>query len=423
MAKVSERHVRKQAAATAERKKWTFMVYLAGDNNLDANGVHDLGEMKKVGSTGQLNLVAQFDRRGKGMPTRRFYLRRGTSLTADTVMKLRETNTGTPEALVSFARWAAARYPAERYALVLWNHGAGWDDENIYRVARFRPIQRRAHGRFRHTFFRTTHTKLIEKAASGPRAKAILFDDNARDFLDDLELKSALLEIKRLLRHKIDLLGMDACLMSMAEVMYQVRDAVQIAVGSEETEPTEGWPYDTVLRALAARPGMDPEELGRLIVDRYVASYGAEDGVTQSAVDLSRSGALADAVGGLGGALSAALDEPGAAMPFVYCRDRTQSFEVGDNVDLVDLCHQFGGQLGASAAVARACQQVTDVVGCTNGLVRNAKWKGAGMKDSHGLAIYFPKAKVSDLYARLDFAKVTKWGEFLRKYVSVTRAR
>ena len=46
----------------ARPKKWTFMVYMAGDNNLDPNGVKDLQEMKKVGSTDQLNLIAQFDR-------------------------------------------------------------------------------------------------------------------------------------------------------------------------------------------------------------------------------------------------------------------------------------------------------------------------------------------------------------------------
>ena len=31
--------------------KWTVMVYLAGDNDLDGAGVGDLKEMKKVGSS------------------------------------------------------------------------------------------------------------------------------------------------------------------------------------------------------------------------------------------------------------------------------------------------------------------------------------------------------------------------------------
>jgi len=43
------------------KKLWTVAVYMAGDNDLDNNGKLDLAEMKKVGSTGDMNVVAQFD--------------------------------------------------------------------------------------------------------------------------------------------------------------------------------------------------------------------------------------------------------------------------------------------------------------------------------------------------------------------------
>ena len=82
------------------------MVYLAGDNNLDAAGVDDLLEMKAVGSTADVNIVAQFDRQGKGLQTRRFYLRKGDNLDADVVAELGETNTGDPAVLTDFATWA-----------------------------------------------------------------------------------------------------------------------------------------------------------------------------------------------------------------------------------------------------------------------------------------------------------------------------
>lgn len=32
-------------------KKWTIMVYLAGDNDLDEDGARDIAEMAKVGSS------------------------------------------------------------------------------------------------------------------------------------------------------------------------------------------------------------------------------------------------------------------------------------------------------------------------------------------------------------------------------------
>src|SRR4051812_46458137 len=118
------------------QKSWTVLVYLAGDNNLDDAGVADLKEMKKVGSTDKVNILAQFDRAAAGVNTCRFYLRRGTAVESDSVANLGETNMGDPAVLKSFLTWGIKNYPAERYLFVLWNHGNGWDDTDVYRVAR-----------------------------------------------------------------------------------------------------------------------------------------------------------------------------------------------------------------------------------------------------------------------------------------------
>ena len=45
-------------------KEWTFMVYIDGDNNLEGAAVDDFLEMSAVGSTGDVNIVVQMDRRG-----------------------------------------------------------------------------------------------------------------------------------------------------------------------------------------------------------------------------------------------------------------------------------------------------------------------------------------------------------------------
>ena len=59
-----------------KKAKWTFMVYLAGDNNLSAAGDKDLGEMRAVGSTADVNVVAEFDNVGN-RGTRRYHVQRG----------------------------------------------------------------------------------------------------------------------------------------------------------------------------------------------------------------------------------------------------------------------------------------------------------------------------------------------------------
>ena len=219
------------------------MVYLAGDNDLDSAGVVDLGEMKQVGSSDQINIVAQFDRAGAKVRPKRYLLRKGTTLAKDVVATLGETNMGDPNVLQDFLAWGAKNYPAEHYLVVIWNHGAGWDDENIYRsvkrglkrnvsykkssvgetvrgaagavpIAHVRAMSKRP---FKRALFSTTIQQAVPK-------RAIAFDDQAEDFLDNIELKRVLTAAKKSFGGKIDVLGMDACLMNMVEVAYQVRN-------------------------------------------------------------------------------------------------------------------------------------------------------------------------------------------------------
>ncbi len=423
------------------KKRWTVMVYLAGDNNLDGAGVVDLNEMKAVGSTTEVNIIAQFDRAGAGQHTRRYYLRKASTLDQDVVANLGETNTGDPNVLESFAHWGIANYPAEHYLLVLWNHGSGWDDTNVYRAAsalnldvarKGKPVavaqadgatvgvvttqqmRQISEKRFHRALFRST----VEDAM---RTKAIAFDDNAQDFLDNLETKRVMVAIKKRLGQKLDVLGLDACLMSMAEVAYQVRDEVAFTVGSEQTEPADGWPYDTVLAELAAKPSLTPRELGKLIVKKYVASYSAGEAVTQSAFDLARSEALASAMSELGKALMAGLSSASVLSALMLARNQVQRYATEDYVDLVDLCRLIRAKT-TQAKITSACNAVIDVAGTGKFVVANG-YKGAALAHSKGVSIYFPMRLISPLYATLDFAKNTAWDEFLRAYVkAVARA-
>ena len=47
---------------------WTWMVYLAGDNNLEGAAVDDLNEMQQVGSSDRLNVVVTIIPRRRGRP-------------------------------------------------------------------------------------------------------------------------------------------------------------------------------------------------------------------------------------------------------------------------------------------------------------------------------------------------------------------
>ena len=48
--------------AVPESKKWTFLINLDADNNLEEFGIKDVNELEVVGSTDEVNFVVQFDR-------------------------------------------------------------------------------------------------------------------------------------------------------------------------------------------------------------------------------------------------------------------------------------------------------------------------------------------------------------------------
>lgn len=438
------------ARTARTRKRWTIMVYLAGDNDLDSAGVADLGEMKTVGSSDHLAIVAQFDRSGSKRQTNRYLLREGTTLAEDVVASLGETNTGDPAVLRDFVTWATTGHPADHYMLVIWNHGAGWDDSNLYEGDYFSgaapPVVRKgaviarelASGspirmgtmqavakRGRRALFKSTVASMVS-------SRAIAFDDQAKDFLDNTELKRVLVDIRRILKRKLDILGFDACLMSMVEVAYQIRDSVSLTCGSEEEEPNDGWPYDTILKALAARPSMAPAELAKLVVTKYIASYKPHDGVTLAAADLSGIGALAGAVNGLGRVLAPALKHAGARGAIMALRAQVQEYTApyDQYCDLADLCDLLVRHVGHPdlnradlnrAGLERACNAVRAAL---KKVVIAAGAKGTGVAHSHGISIYFPKKTVSRLYSTLDFAKNGGWASFVEAYTrSVSRRR
>jgi hypothetical protein len=272
-------------------------------------------------------------------------------------------------------------------------------------MAQARSAIRRAH---RALFASTVDTMV--------RSRAIAFDDQAKDFLDNMELKRALGEMKKLLGRPLDLIGFDACLMAMLEVNYQIMASARYAVGSEEEEPGNGWPYDRILKALAKKPAMAPDELARTVVAQYAASYGAGDGVTLAAVDLGQSDSLAAAVEKLGRSPMARVGKQSEVTLLSAVRAKVQEYSApyDDYVDLVDLCDGLQRLLG-DAAVTKASAAVKQAVAK---MVLASAAKGSAVARSHGISIYFPKQRVCALYAKLDFAKKNPWAKFIAAYTT-----
>src|SRR5262245_53376428 len=401
------------------KKAWTIAVYMAGDNNLDPNAFLDLKEMKRVGSTAAINIVAQLDSASAGSKTTRYEVTKGANIPKDVKQKLGNQNTGDPKSLIDFISWVATNYPAEHYALVLWNHGQGWDDTDIFAGERSGERRRPRSNSLRHAFFRTTVKKVAAAARhSNATTRAILIDDNSRDFLDNVEMQKVAKAAVAKFRGKIDLFGMDACLMNQLEVAYQLRQQTSFVVGSELTEPLDGWPYDSILGKLAKTPTMKSADLASIIVSDYIDSYKSEGGpVTQSAVDIAKIDAVAAAVDALAVALIAAMEDAGAKNLIQIARLKTQRFDdnLNANVDLRDFCDRL-----TAASLPDAVKSAARDVGVAldSYVVKNGAL-GDRVANAKGVSIYFPQDEISPLYAKnLDFAQTNSWTKFLKAFLS-----
>ena len=410
-------------------REWTFMVYLAGDNSLEDFGRADLMEMKEVGSTGDLAIVAQFDRmQGAGTSqgaTRRYYVKQGSTLEEDDVgIDLGETNTGDPRDLVAFISWAMNAYPAKRYALVLWNHGIGWKEDDVYRIAESSNTVRVSSSRLvplvNGFAARTGRPVLFASTVNSVLARGIAYDDTSSDFLDNSEMKRAIgcaLYVGQV--DKLDLLGFDACLMNMLEVAYQVKDQVKYLVGSQETEPGEGWPYSTVLRALADEPTMDGQQLAAIVVDKYMASYGADENITQSALNLSPIGQVVLALDEM--CQYVLENQQDCELIVGRASRRAQKYSDPDYKDLYDFCRLIYERSEHLPELGQRAGAVMDlIVPAGEGrFVCAEAHSGYGMSRSHGVSIYFPHHEVSPFYKRLDFASESLWDDMLHRLFGV----
>ncbi|MBA4398189.1 MAG: hypothetical protein C0394_12515, partial [Syntrophus sp. (in: bacteria)] len=200
----------KAQSSASDTAKWTIMAYMAGDNNLDGAALRDIEEMAQAGSTKDVNVLVQLDRL-EDKQTRRFRITMGGGYESDCLETFGETNTGDPKILEDFLKWSIERYPAERYFLILWNHGGGWWEDARSRAGAPQPLTGTPRRKRYNPLFRKNAVALGNSNHS-----SICYDDTAGgDALDNRELKDVLARTCTLIGGKIDILGMDACLMTM----------------------------------------------------------------------------------------------------------------------------------------------------------------------------------------------------------------
>ena len=228
-----------------------------------------------------------------------------------------------------------------------------------------------------------------------------------------------------ILDRPLDLLGMDACLMSCLEVAYQAEKDVRAVVSSEELEPGDGWPYDKILADLRSNPAMDGAGLGRVVVKRYIESYKHEEGmwpVTMCAIHSAGIEPFADIVDTFTMALRRAIkDDDVDATRLLRAHTRSTRFD-GDLIDLETLCEQVRSQ-PFEPAVKTAAKKVLDALKPGGDFVVANANLGESVEHCGGVTAYLPAPtdEISPYYKDLRFAQRHGWDEFLRSYRRAVR--
>ncbi len=366
-----------KTAPSKAAKEWTIMVFINGKNNLEPYALKDMNEMEMVGSTDKVNVVTETGLvSGYGatpwLGTRRFLIKKDnntSTVTSPMLQDLGKVDMGDYKSVVDFVNWSKTNYPAKKYMLIIWNHGSGWDKGRA----------------------------LVSKGIS--------YDDETGNHINTpqmgLLLKAA---------GGVDVYGSDACLMQMPEVVYEIKNYVPYIVGSEETEPGDGYTYNDLLTPLMANPAMSAEQLGVTAVDAYANHYeNQNEGYTQSLVKTAALPQFLNVANDFAAAMMASGDKAGVKAAI----NGAQNYAVYENHDLVHFAQLIGASTKDANVKAKAAAFANYITGT---LVIHNRALPSSYSNSHGLSGYMPTYGFNGDYNSLAWAAASKWDEFIAWY-------
>lgn len=429
------------AAPAAGIAEWTLLIYMNGKNNLEPDAIQNFREIASVGSSKNVNAVVAFGR-PKNHTTEeaeswhgvlRFHVKKGQQPVPSNAAKDLRSNVelsdmGSPKALDDFLDWAVEKYPAKKFMLIVWNHGQGWR----FQMARDKSLRSVSSVGSPNAAIEAM-TALTERPTDSPQVgghRAVSFDDDSGRFLYNSDIQNSVARLSSRMKRKLDLIGFDACLMSMMETGYAFRDTAQTMVSSEELEPGSGWDYAAIMKALTAKPAMSAEELGAVVVEAYRKRFGDRHLTTLSVLDLNLMTAASTALSDLAGRMQASLPEERAAIE--KARSGMQTYGAGaalrTSIDLISFLDRYVSTTSNAelrAAAVRSRDSASKTV-----LKNYASTRSTDATGSKGLAIYFPATLVDfnadffkDGYVKsntdhpVEFVQKERWADFLHSYL------
>ena len=252
-----------------------------------------------------------------------------------------------PATLSEFIRWGAKNYPANRMALIFWDHGSG-------------SLSGYGH----------------DEKFSSPATMTLPNIDKA---ITDGGVK-------------FDFIGFDTCLMATAETALMLSDDADYMIASEETEPGVGWYYTPWLNSLAKNTSIPTLDLGQQIVDSFVSRCQQQcrgQQATLSVTDLAElSATLPDALTTWANSTTD-LIKGGNYKTVATARSSCREFAKSNALDQIDLVH-FAALMDTKEGKALAKTILSAV---------KYNRTSSNITNAYGLSIYFPYRRLRNVDA------------------------
>ena len=323
----------------------TVMVYMCGSDleSQSAMGVMDLQEMASADLSDNVNLIVYTGGTTKwhtDIISSRY--NQIYQVVGDNKISCLVENAGTgsmvdPDTLVSFIEYCTDNFEANRYELILWDHGGG--------------------------------------SVSGYG-----YDEKypKRGSMSLAQLDAALTEADV----DFDFIGFDACLMATTETALMLAEHADYMIASEESEPGIGWYYTNWVSKLSKDPSISTVELGKTIADDFVSTCAAKtprQTATLSVIDLAE---VEDIVPALLSEFSKEASQlvESDFRTIAAARKGTREFAADTYIDMVDFV-DLASKIDTPKAKA-LCQSLMSAIKYNN--------TTRDISNAYGLSIYFP---------------------------------
>lgn len=421
-------------STTFARKKITFLLYIAGRNNLFPFIAPNIEQLKNLGTNDNVTLLVYLNTWHNGaLMTQRFivYKHKLVQVGNDS-----QEDSGDPATLIKAGTWAFTNFPADTTMLCLWNHGSG-------------PVDPHSYNRMPNTagmYKYNTETNLIEldRTITFLRYielygtdRGICYDDATKRYINHHEVGKALRTISDIsLQGKpIDIFCCDACLMASIELAYALKPykenpVAHFMISSQEVVLAAGYEYQKMLSPALSKL-VATKDLARHIVQSFAESYRhITQDYTQSAIDLTKIDTVYEAIDIVAQLLleGIATQEQNSVYRFIKKSGSKETCTHFQEPTYKDLHHLFSNMIHnltmitlknpestqlfrsrLSQALTFACHTITDAV--------LANVVGKNISRAHGISIYLPlDERVHSSYTQTDFARSSSWLNFIKTY-------